>query len=237
VIPGFGIRLLAEGLGTALLLATVVGSGVMGVALAQGNDAIALLANAAATAGILYVLIALFAPVSGAHFNPAVTLAMRVRGELSTREAIAYVLVQVAGGLAGVLLAHAMFELPLVQPGVRVRTGGAQWLSEGVATFGLLLAILVGRVHRPAAIPVLVAAYIFAAYWFTASTSFANPAVTLARSITTTFSGIRPADAGAFIAAQIAGALVATWLSGRFEPAVAPRDTGTATPVATTPRD
>jgi glycerol uptake facilitator-like aquaporin len=230
-------RLLAEGLGTALLLATVVGSGVMGVALAQGNDAIALLANAAATAGILYVLIALLAPVSGAHFNPAVTLAMRMRGELSTREAIAYVLVQVAGGLAGVLLAHAMFELPLVQPGVRVRTGGAQWLSEGVATFGLLLAILVGRVHRPAAIPVLVAAYIFAAYWFTASTSFANPAVTLARSITTTFSGIRPADAGAFIAAQLAGALVATWVSRRFESVVAPHADGASEPVPTIPRD
>jgi glycerol uptake facilitator-like aquaporin len=234
---GIGTRLLAEGLGTALLLATVVGSGVMGVALAQGNDGIALLANAAATAGILYVLIELFAPVSGAHFNPAVTLAMRMRGELSTREAIAYVLVQVAGGLAGVLLAHAMFELPLVQPGVRVRTGGAQWLSEGVATFGLLLAILVGRVHRPAATPVLVAAYIFAAYWFTASTSFANPAVTLARSITTTFSGIRPADAGAFIAAQLAGALVATWLSRRFEPAAAPRRQGASAPVPTARRD
>jgi glycerol uptake facilitator-like aquaporin len=202
-------RLLAEGLGTLLLLATVVGSGIMGVALSGGNDGIALLANAAATAGVLYVLIALLGPVSGAHFNPAVTLAMRMRGELSYAHALAYMAVQVAGAVIGVLLAHAMFEQALLQPGIRVRSGGAQWLSEGVATCGLLLTILLGLRHRPRAIPALVASYIFAAYWFTASTSFANPAVTLARALTQSFSGIRPADVGGFVLAQLAGALVA----------------------------
>lgn len=202
-------RLLAEGLGTALLLATVVGSGVMGVALSQGNDGIALLANAGATAAVLYVLIVVLGPVSGAHFNPAVTLALRLRGELPTREAVAYTLVQVIAAVAGVLLAHGMFELPLLQPGVRMRTGAAQWLSEGVATFGLLLTILLGVRHRPTAVPALVAAWIFAAYWFTASTSFANPAVTLARALTQTFAGIRPVDVAPFVLAQLAGALLA----------------------------
>ena len=202
-------KLLAEFLGTALLLACVVGSGIMGVNLAQGNDAIALLANAGATAGILYVLIVVFGPVSGAHFNPAVTLVMRLRGELSTPQAIAYIAVQVIAAIAGVLLAHAMFDQSLLQPGMHVRTGGAQWLSEGVATCGLLLTILLGLRARPAAIPALVAAYIFAAYWFTASTSFANPAVTLARSLTQSFAGIRPQDVGGFVLAQLAGALIA----------------------------
>jgi len=202
-------RLLAEFLGTALLLACVVGSGIMGVKLSGGNDGIALLANAGATAGALYVLIAVLGPISGAHFNPAVTLVMRLRGELASGEALAYVLVQVLAAVAGVLLAHAMFELPLWQPGDHVRSGGAQWLSEGVATFGLLLTILLGVRHRPAAVPALVASYIFAAYWFTASTSFANPAVTLARSLTQTFAGIRPGDVGGFVLAQVAGALLA----------------------------
>lgn len=206
-------KLLAEFIGTALLLATVVGSGVMGTALSGGNAAIALLANAAATAGMLYVLIVLLGPVSGAHFNPAVTLALRLRGALGTREALAYVGVQTAAAVAGVLLAHAMFELPLWQPGVRVRSGAAQWLSEAVATFGLLLTILLGARHRPAALPALVASYIFAAYWFTASTSFANPAVTLARSLTQTFAGIRPGDVGAFVLAQLAGAAGALWIA------------------------
>jgi glycerol uptake facilitator-like aquaporin len=208
-------RLFAEFVGSALLLAAVVGSGVMGVRLAQGNDAIALLANAGATAAALYVLIVLFAPVSGAHFNPAVTMAMRLRGDMSTGDALAYVAVQLAGAVAGVLLAHAMFGLGLVQPGLHVRTGAAQWLSEGVATFGLLLAILLGLRHRPQAIPVLVASWIFAAYWFTASTSFANPAVTLARGLTQTFAGIRPVDVPAFVIAQLVGAglaLGAAWL-------------------------
>ncbi len=198
-------RLLAEFIGTLLLLATVVGSGIMGVQLADGNDAVALLANAGATAGALYVLIVLFGPISGAHFNPAVTLAMRLRGELRSHEAIAYVLVQVAAAVAGVLLAHAMFDLPLVQPGTHTRSGTPQWISEAVATFGLLLTILLGIRHRPTAIPALVASYIFAAYWFTASTSFANPAVTLARSLTQTFAGIRPEDVGGFVIAQLVG--------------------------------
>ncbi len=202
-------RLLAEALGTALLLATVVGSGVMGAALAQGNDGIALLANAGATAAVLYVLIVVLAPVSGAHFNPAVTLVMWMRGALSTREAASYIMVQVLAAVVGVLLAHAMFELPLLQPGTRVRTGAAQWLSEGVATFGLLLTILLGMRSRLVAVPALVAAWIFAAYWFAASTSFANPAVTLARALTQTFAGIRLADVGGFVLAQVVGALLA----------------------------
>jgi glycerol uptake facilitator-like aquaporin len=202
-------RLLAEFLGTALLLACVVGSGIMGVQLSDGNDGIALLANAGATAGALYVLISVLGPVSGAHFNPAVTLVLRLRGELATGDALAYLLVQVLAAFTGVLLAHAMFGLALWQPGEHARSGGAQWLSEGVATFGLLLTILLGMRHRPAAIPALVASYIFAAYWFTASTSFANPAVTLARSLTQTFAGIRPEDAGGFVLAQLAGALLA----------------------------
>jgi len=206
-------RLLAEALGTLLLLATVVGSGIMGVVLADGNAGIALLANAAATAGVLYVLIAVLGPLSGAHFNPAVTLAMRLRGELSSPQALAYAAAQVAGAVAGVLLAHAMFEQALLQPGTRVRSGGAQWLSEGVATCGLLLTILLGLRHRPAAIPALVAGYIFAAYWFTASTSFANPAVTVARALTQSFAGIRPQDVTAFVLAQLAGSLLAIGLA------------------------
>ena len=200
-------KLLAEFLGTALLLACIVGSGIMGANLAQGNAAIALLANAGATAGILYVLITVFGPASGAHFNPAVTLAMRLRGELRTRKASAYVGTQIVAAVAGVLLAHAMFDLPLLQPGIRARTGLSQWLSEGVATFGLVLTIVLAQRHRPAAIPALVAGYIFAAYWFTASTSFANPAVTLARSLTQTFAGIRPENVGLFVASQCVGAL------------------------------
>lgn len=201
--------LLAEALGTALLLAIVVGSGIMGERLAGGNVAIALLANAAATAGGLYVLIVLLGPLSGAHFNPAVTLAMRLRGETLPAPAFAYVAVQCIAAVAGVLLAHAMFGEALWLPGDHVRTGAAQWLSEGVATFGLLLTIVLGVRHRPQAIPALVASYIFAAYWFTASTSFANPAVTFARAFTRTFAGIRPEDVGGFVLAQLAGAALA----------------------------
>lgn len=215
-------KLVAEFIGTALLLATVVGSGIMGVMLSGGNDGIALLANAGATAGALYVLIALFGPISGAHFNPAVTLAMRLRGELGNVEAAAYVVVQIVAAVAGVLLAHAMFDLPLVQPGTHARTGVAQWISEAVATFGLLLTILLGIRHRPAAIPVLVASYIFAAYWFTASTSFANPAVTLARSLTQTFAGIRPQDVISFVAAQMAGMLAGCGVASLLTPPTAP---------------
>lgn len=212
-------RLLAEAVGTTALLATVVGSGIMGTQLAAGNDAIALLANAAATAGVLYVAIVVLGPLSGAHFNPAVTLAMRLRGELDTRATLAYIGVQCVAAIAGVVLAHAMFDLPLLQPGTHARTGVAQWLSEAIATCGLLLTILLGLRARPAAIPALVAAYIFAAYWFTASTSFANPAVTLARALTQTFAGIRPIDAPGFIVAQLAGSalalLLAAWLERR----------------------
>ena len=205
--------LTAEFLGTALLLATVVGSGIMGQQLSAGNDGIALLANASATAGALYVLITLFEPISGAHFNPAVTLALRARGQSLPAAWWMYLLAQIAGAIAGVLLAHAMFAQPLWQPGVHVRQGAAQWLSEGVATFGLLLTIQLGSRLRPAAIPALVASYIFAAYWFTASTSFANPAVTLARALTRSFAGIRPQDATGFIAAQLLGALLATLIA------------------------
>jgi glycerol uptake facilitator-like aquaporin len=201
-------RLFAEFLGTMLLLATVVGSGVMGMELSDGNKGIALLANAGATAGMLYVLIVLLGPVSGAHMNPAVSLVARLRGEMRGREMAGYVLAQLAGAIAGVVLAHLMFGLEMLQPGDHIRSGPAQWLSEGVATFGLVMTILLGLRRRAAAIPVLVASYIFAAYWFTASTSFANPAVTLARAMTRTFAGIRPDDVPGFVAAQLVGALV-----------------------------
>lgn len=208
--------LAAEFIGSLLLLANVVGSGAMGERLSGGNIAIALLANAAATAAGLYVLVATLAPISGAHFNPAVTIALRLDGRHAAAPWPAYVCVQVAGAVAGVLLAHAMFELPLWQPGTHVRTGSAQGLSEGVATFGLLLVVLLGGRYRPQAMPALVASWIFAAYWFTASTSFANPAVTLARALTRSFAGIRPQDAPGFIAAQLLGAalavVVARWL-------------------------
>lgn len=201
-------RLLAEFLGTALLLATVVGSGVMGMELSGGNRGVALLANAGATAAALYVLIVLLGPVSGAHMNPAVSLVARLRGELDARTLAGYVLAQVAGAVAGVALAHLMFGLDVVQWGDHARTGASQWLSEAVATAGLVLTIVLGLRQRAAAVPALVAAYIFAAYWFTASTSFANPAVTLARSITRTFAGIRPEDVPGFVIAQLAGALL-----------------------------
>lgn len=207
-------RLAAEFLGTLLLLAVVVGSGTMGQQLAAGNVAVALLANAAATGAALYVLIVLFGPVSGAHFNPAVSVVLRLRGELEPAALAGYLVAQVTGAVLGVLLAHAMFDLELLQPGDRLRSGGAQWLSEGVATFGLLLTILLGARQRASAVPALVACYIFAAYWFTASTSFANPAVTLARALTRTFAGIRPLDAPGFIAAQFVGALLALALVG-----------------------
>jgi glycerol uptake facilitator-like aquaporin len=201
--------LAAEFIGTLLLLAIVVGSGIMGERLAAGNVAIALLANAAATAAGLYVLIELLGPVSGAHFNPAVTLALRVQGNRLAAPWPCYLIAQVTGAVLGVWLAHAMFELPLWQPGTRVRSGAAQGLSEAVATFGLLLTILLGGRFRPAALPALVASWIFTAYWFTASTSFANPAVTIARALTQSFAGIRLIDVPVFVAMQLAGALLA----------------------------
>jgi glycerol uptake facilitator-like aquaporin len=196
--------LLAEGLGSLMLAATVVGSGIMAERLAAGNLAVALLANTLATVAVLATLIALLGPVSGAHLNPAVSLIEAVRGRLSWRNAAAYAALQVAGCCAGALLAHLMFELPVLQTSLHSRTGPAQWLAEGVATFGLLLVVLGHRRSKDAAW--MVAAWIGAAYWFTASTSFANPAITIARSLTDTFSGIRPGDVPAFVVAQVAGA-------------------------------
>ena len=211
-------RLLAEFLGTCALLATVVGSGIMGVALSAGNDGVALLANAAATAGALYVLITVLGPISGAHFNPSVTMAMRARGGMRNGDAVAYIAVQLVGAVAGVVLAHVMFDQPWLQPGIHARYGAGQWLSEGIATAGLLLTILLGLRHRPAAVPALVANWIFAAYGFTASTSFANPAVTIARALTRSFAGIRPADVGGFVLAQLAGVVAALALASLLAP-------------------
>jgi glycerol uptake facilitator-like aquaporin len=203
-------RLAAEGIGSLLLAATVVGSGIMAERLSAGNTAVALLANTGATVAVLATLIGLFGPISGAHFNPAVSLVQAIRRHLSWREASLYALFQVAGCCLGAILAHAMFELPLVQSSFHARTGPAQWLAESVATFGLLLVVLGHR--RPEDAPWMVAGWIGAAYWFTASTSFANPAITIARSLSDTFSGIRPADAPAFVAAQLVGALLALLL-------------------------
>ena len=200
-------RIVAEGLGSALLAATVIGSGVMAERLAGGNIAVALLANTVATVAVLATLIGLLAPVSGAHLNPAVSFIQAVRGQVSWHECLWFVIAQVLGCCLGALLAHAMFALPLLQMSTHVRTGPPQWLAELVATFGLLLVILGHR--RPADAPWMVAAWIGAAYWFTASTSFANPAITIARALTDTFAGIRPADVPAFIGAQFLGALVA----------------------------
>lgn len=201
-------KLLAEFIGTSMLLAVVVGSGIMGSALAGGNNAMVLLANAMATAAALYVLIVLFSPISGAHFNPVVTLVMRLRSEITNGEAMSYAAVQMVAAVIGVVLAHVMFGLPSIQLGTHIRSGASIWISEGVATYGLLLTILVGGRYRPLAVPGLVAGYIFAAYWFTASTSFANPAVTFARSLTQTFAGIRPQDVMGFVLAQVIGALM-----------------------------
>ena len=198
-------KLLAEGLGTALLLAIVIGSGVMGESLAAGNTAVALLANTLATVFGLYALIVVFAPVSGAHFNPVVSLVMTLRGALPRSHLLPFVVAQLAGAACGAWLAHAMFDLPLWQLSTHVREGGGQWLAEVVATAGLLLVILRG----PAAqVPTLVAAWIGAAYWFTASTSFANPAAVLGRMLSDTFAGIAPASAPGFVLAQVAGALL-----------------------------
>ncbi len=216
--PGLSRRVVAEGLGTLLLVTAVVGSGIMGEQLAGGNVAIALLANTFATSAILVILILAFAPLSGAHFNPVVSLVMALRRELSWPEFFVYGPAQLIGALAGVILAHAMFALPLVTLSQHDRSGPAKMLSESVATFGLLGVILSCATHRKEAIPYAVAAYIGAGYWFTASTSFANPAVTLARTLTPTFSGIRWADAPGFILAQIIGALAAMLLFGWLFP-------------------
>ncbi|MGV8854075.1 MAG: aquaporin [Devosia sp.] len=206
-------RLAAETLGTALLLATVVGSGIMAETLTQ-DIALALLCNTLATGAILVVLITMLGPISGAHFNPAVSLVMAMRGELKGRELGLYILVQIMGGMVGVWIAHAMFAQPLLQASTHIRTGGSQLLSEGVATFGLIAVILAGIRFRTETVPWLVGLYITAAYWFTASTSFANPAVTVARALSNTFAGIRPVDAPLFILAQFLGALLALALMG-----------------------
>ena len=205
-------KLAAEALGSLLLAATVIGSGIMAERLAGGNLAVALMANTAATVAVLAALIALFDPISGAHFNPAVSLIMALKHRLPWFEALAYIAAQVLGCCAGALLAHAMFNLPLLQSSVHARAGGAQWLAEFVATFGLLLIVL-GH-ERPRDAPWMIAAWIGAAYWFTSSTSFANPAITIARSLSDTFAGIRPPDVPAFIIAQLAGA-VAAWALAR----------------------
>ena len=207
-------KLVGEGLGTALLLAIVVGSGIMGERLAGGNVAIALLANALATGAGLVVLITVFGPISGAHLNPAVTLVAVVRRELPALTGLLYIGVQILGGVLGVFLAHAMFAEPILQVSSKLRDGPAQALAEFVATFGLVGAILGASRFRPEAVPVVVGLYITSAYWFTASTSFANPAVTLARSLSDTFAGIAPNSAPAFIVAQVVGALAAATVFG-----------------------
>ncbi len=204
-------RLSAEGIGSLLLAATVIGSGIMAERLASGNSAVALLANTGATVAVLAVLVAVLAPVSGAHFNPAVSLVQALRKALSWPEALAYALVQVSGCCLGALLAHTLFELPLIQSSLHARAGPAQWLSEVVATFGLLLVIL--GTQRSQDVPWRVAAWIGAAYWFTPSTSFANPAITIARSLSDTFAGIRPQDVPPFMLAQFVGAIGAYWLA------------------------
>jgi len=208
-------RVAAEAIGTAFLVAAVVGSGIMADTLTR-DAALALLTNTLATGAMLVVLITTLGPISGAHFNPAISLIFALRGDLPRREAGFYILGQTVGGIAGTVLAHAMFALPLVQTSLKIRSGGAQWLSEGVASFGLAAAILAGLRFERKAVPWLVGLYICAAYWFTASTSFANPAVAIARSLTDTFSGIRAVDLPGFILAEFAGALCAlaamTWL-------------------------
>jgi len=214
-MPPFDLsrRIAAEALGTALLVATVVGSGIMAETLTR-DVALALLGNTLPTGAILVVLITILGPISGAHFNTAVTLIFALKRELSSREALCYVAAQIAGGIAGTMLAHAMFALPLVDASLKMRSGGAQWLAEAVAAFGLVATILAGiKFNRPA-VPWLVGLYITAAYWFTASTSFANPAVAIARSLTNTFSGIRPIDLPGFIAAELVGALAGLMLMG-----------------------
>ena len=214
--PSLGTRVAAEALGTGLLLATVVGSGIMGDRLDQGNEAVALLANTLATGAGLVAYITVLGPISGAHFNPAVSLVERVQGRLDDLGLVTYVGAQLVGGVLGVLLAHTMFGLPMFQLSVHVRTGVGQWISEATATFGLVIVILGSAARTPERTPALVGLYIVAAYWFTASTSFANPAVTLARALTDTFTGIRPVDVPGFALAQLGGALLAAVVGQRL---------------------
>jgi glycerol uptake facilitator-like aquaporin len=201
----------AEALGSFLLFATVIGSGVMGERLAGGNVAVALLGNTLATGAMLYVLIAMLGAISGAHFNPAVTLVMRLRGDIATSAALGHVAAQLVGGIFGVWTAHLMFDLPIFEFSTHSRTGLGQWAGEGVATFGLLLTIIGTVRMAPERVPASVALYITAAYWFTSSTSFTNPEITIARALSNTFAGISPIDVPGFVAAQIAGALLAHW--------------------------
>jgi glycerol uptake facilitator-like aquaporin len=221
-MPAFDLprRVAAEALGTALLVATVVGSGIMAETLTR-DVALALLGNTIATGAMLVVLVTILGPISGAHFNPAVTLVFALGRELSSRDALVYVAAQIIGGVAGAMIAHGMFELQLLQVSLKVRSGGAQWFSEAVAAFGLIATILAGVRFARGSVPALVGLYITAAYWFTASTSFANPAVAIARSLSNTFSGIRPLDLPGFIAAELSGAVVAlvlmNWLLGAGE--------------------
>jgi len=212
-MPPLAQRAVAEGLGTAFLLAAVVGSGIMAQRLSGGNEALALLGNTLPTGAILVVLILVFGPLSGAHLNPAVSIAAALRRELPWPDAAAYILMQVAGGVIGVWTAHLMFELPLWQVSLHARAGAGQWLAEFVATFGLLLTILGCAARTPAAIPYAVGLYITSAYWFTSSTSFANPAVTIARAMSDTFAGIAPAGVPGFILAQLVGMLAALILA------------------------
>jgi glycerol uptake facilitator-like aquaporin len=207
---GFNLsrRLVAEALGTAFLVAAVVGSGIMAASL-TADTALALLANTLATGAALIVLITIFGPISGAHFNPAVSLVFMLRCDLPGRELSLYVVAQIVGGILGTIAAHLMFGLPIIELSTKMRSGGGQWLAEGVATFGLVAAILAGLRFERTAVPWLIGLYITAAYWFTASTSFANPAVAIARSLSNTFAGIRPADLPGFIIAEIVGGLLA----------------------------
>ena len=215
-------RLVAEAIGSFFLFATVIGSGIMGQTLAGGNVALALLGNTLATGAMLYVLIVKLGPISGAHFNAAVTLAFALRREITPRDAACYVIVQLAAGISGVFAAHAMFDLPVLQISDKLRDGPGQWLGEVIATFGLLLTILGTVRHRPASVPASVALYITAAYWFTSSTSFANPTITIARSFSDSFAGIAPGCVPAFIAAQLVGAglalIVAKWMFAEDRP-------------------
>ena len=217
--PPLGRRLAAEGVGAFFLFATVIGSGIMAENLAGGNDAVALLANTLATGAILFVLIAMLGPISGAHMNPAVSLVAALRRELGWRDAAAYALAQLAFGILGAWAAHLMFDLPTLQLSVKARTGLGQWTGEAIATFGLILTILGTVRHRPDWVPASVALYIAAAYWFTSSTSFANPAITIARSLSDSFAGIAPADVPAFVAAQLLGALLASLVARALFPA------------------
>lgn len=215
-----GRTLLAEGIGSFFLFACVIGSGIMAANLSQGNDAIALLGNTLATGAILFVLITVLGPISGAHFNPAVTLVMASRGEVTWRDASMYIAAQVAFGILGAWAAHLMFDLPTLQLSVKARTGLGQWVAEAIATFGLILTILGTLRHRPQWVPASVALYITAAYWFTSSTSFANPAITIARSLSDTFAGIAPHDVPLFVLAQLVGAALAASVSrSLFNPA------------------